>query len=86
MNTKEFQNPKLIKKIVDRLKRNKRQISLMEVCGSHTMAIGKWGIRNLLPDNIKLISGPGCPVCVTPMSIIDASIDLKDVQLLSLEI
>ncbi len=81
MNIKKFQDPKLIKKIVEKLKRNKRQISLMEVCGSHTMAIGKWGIRDLLPDNIKLISGPGCPVCVTPMSIIDSVIDLKDVTI-----
>ncbi|MBQ1423969.1 MAG: hypothetical protein IIY96_05965, partial [Lachnospiraceae bacterium] len=39
---------------------------LMEVCGTHTMAIARAGIRNLLPDWVQLVSGPGCPVCVTP--------------------
>lgn len=43
----------------------------MEVCGTHTMAIGKMGLRNLLQDKVKLISGPGCPVCVTPSEYID---------------
>ena len=46
-------------------------MTFMEVCGTHTMAIYKNGLHQLLPDNIKLISGPGCPVCVTPMSYID---------------
>ncbi|MEA3499827.1 MAG: hydrogenase formation protein HypD, partial [Candidatus Marinimicrobia bacterium] len=81
MNTKEFQNPKLIKKLVEKINKYNKQISLMEVCGSHTMAIGRWGIRDLLPKNIKLISGPGCPVCVTPMSIIDALLDLENVTI-----
>lgn len=53
-----------------------RPIKLMEVCGSHTMAIAKYGIKQLLPDKIKLISGPGCPVCVTPIEDIDNIIDL----------
>ena len=48
--------------------------SLMEVCGTHTMAIAKSGIRALLPPNIKLLSGPGCPVCVTSQGDIDAVI------------
>lgn len=43
----------------------------MEVCGSHTMAIQRFGIRSLLPDKIRLISGPGCPVCVTDIGFID---------------
>jgi len=51
-------------------------ISLMEVCGTHTMAIAKSGIRELLPPNIKLLSGPGCPVCVTSQGDIDAVIEL----------
>lgn len=42
-----------------------RDVTLMEVCGSHTYAIGHFGIRKILPQNIRLISGPGCPVCVT---------------------
>ncbi len=49
---------------------------LMEVCGSHTMAIAKSGIKSLLPENISLLSGPGCPVCVTPAEEIDAVLEL----------
>lgn len=51
-------------------------VNVMEVCGSHTMAIARYGIRGLLPSNINLISGPGCPVCVTSPGYIDAAIDL----------
>ncbi|MDI6785729.1 MAG: hydrogenase formation protein HypD [bacterium] len=43
-----------------------KKVSLMEVCGTHTMAIFKYGIKNMLPERVNLISGPGCPVCVTP--------------------
>jgi hydrogenase expression/formation protein HypD len=50
----------------------------MEVCGSHTMAIARYGIRDVLPANVDLISGPGCPVCVTPTSYIDVAIELAD--------
>lgn len=50
---------------------------LMEVCGTHTMAIAKSGIRSMLPENVKLLSGPGCPVCVTPPQIIDAVLELS---------
>ncbi len=53
-----------------------RNVSLMEVCGTHTMAIARSGIRELLPSNIKLLSGPGCPVCVTSQGDIDAVIEL----------
>ena len=59
---------------------------IMEVCGTHTMAIAEAGIRSLLPEHIQLISGPGCPVCVTPPEDIDAVLDLameKDVILTS---
>lgn len=45
--------------------------NIMEVCGTHTNAISRFGIRNLFNDNINLISGPGCPVCVTPDAYID---------------
>jgi hydrogenase expression/formation protein HypD len=51
-------------------------VKIMEVCGTHTMEIGKLGLRSLLPKNIELVSGPGCPVCVTPGSYIDAAVDL----------
>ncbi len=53
-----------------------RPICLMEVCGTHTMAIAAAGIRNMMPRNLKLLSGPGCPVCVTPLSVIDHAIEL----------
>ena len=59
---------------------------LMEVCGTHTMAIAASGIRTMLPENVALLSGPGCPVCVTPPQMIDAVLELsmeKDVVLAS---
>lgn len=49
---------------------------IMEVCGSHTVSIARSGVRELLPENIKLVSGPGCPVCVTDNSDIDRFLDL----------
>ncbi len=54
-----------------------REVCLMEVCGTHTMAIAKSGIKSILPKNVKLLSGPGCPVCVTPASDIDAILELS---------
>lgn len=53
-----------------------REIVLMEVCGTHTQAISENGIRSMLPGNIKLLSGPGCPVCVTAQEDIDAVVHL----------
>jgi len=51
-------------------------VRIMEVCGSHTMAIARFGIREILPSCIDLVSGPGCPVCVTPPGYIDTAIEL----------
>ncbi len=51
-----------------------REIRFMEVCGTHTMAIHEAGLKSFLPDNLKLVSGPGCPVCVTEKSFIDQAI------------
>lgn len=51
-------------------------VRLMEVCGTHTMSIAKSGIKTMLPENVKLLSGPGCPVCVTPPQVIDAILEL----------
>lgn len=53
-----------------------RRVQFMEVCGTHTVSIFRSGIRSLLPDNLRLISGPGCPVCVTAQRHIDAAIQL----------
>ena len=57
-------------------------VTLMEVCGTHTMSIARNGIKQLLPENVTLLSGPGCPVCVTPAGAIDRILELagkKDV-------
>jgi hydrogenase expression/formation protein HypD len=53
-----------------------RRVQLMEICGTHTVSIFRSGIRSLLPEELKLVSGPGCPVCVTAQRHIDAAIDL----------
>ncbi len=50
-----------------------RRVTFMEVCGSHTHAIAEAGLRRRLPGNVRLISGPGCPVCVTPVGYLDAA-------------
>ncbi|MBR2045224.1 MAG: hydrogenase formation protein HypD, partial [Agathobacter sp.] len=52
------------------------ELNIMEVCGSHTAAISKNGIRGMLSEKIRLISGPGCPVCVTPTAYVDRLIVL----------
>jgi len=54
-----------------------RELKFMEVCGSHTVAIFKSGIRDLLPGNIRLVSGPGCPVCVTSVEDIDKAVAIS---------
>ncbi len=67
-----------ISEVVDFLRNyDGRPVRLMEVCGSHTHAIAKHGIRDLLSPNIQLLSGPGCPVCVTPTAYIDKLIELS---------
>ena len=53
-------------------------LRIMEVCGTHTHAIFRLGIRSLLPESITLISGPGCPVCVTPVTYIDEALYLAN--------
>ncbi len=67
----------LCKNILNKIKElTDEKINIMEVCGTHTVAIFRSGLRELLPKNINLISGPGCPVCVTPTSEIDHIIAL----------
>jgi len=55
---------------------NRERVNLMEVCGTHTMSLFRNGIRDLLPESVVMLSGPGCPVCVTPSGYIDAAIEL----------
>ena len=64
-----------IDQVISYLKDYKRSVKIMDVCGTHTSAIVKNGIKDLISDNIKLVSGPGCPVCVTPSSYIDVLVD-----------
>ncbi|PHR27882.1 MAG: hydrogenase formation protein HypD [Desulfotalea sp.] len=56
-----------------------KPLTVMEVCGSHTMAIFRNGLRSILPQGMKLVSGPGCPVCVTSASHMDAFIAMADI-------
>lgn len=67
---------KRIRKNAAALSEIQSPVSIMEVCGSHTMAISRFGIRDLLPANVRLLSGPGCPVCVTDAGYIDAALSL----------
>lgn len=69
---------KEIQRIADRLKTKNKKIRLMEFCGGHTHTIFRYGIEQILPDNIEMIHGPGCPVCVLPMGRIDNCIDLAE--------
>ncbi len=69
----EFRDPEIAKSLVERIHAVPvtGEVKFMEVCGSHTMAISRSGIRRMLPDHVKLLSGPGCPVCVTAQEDID---------------
>lgn len=75
----EFRDPELAQKLSRKIKEvvGRERITLMEVCGTHTMSISKSGIKDLLPENLRLISGPGCPVCVTPNAYLDRAISLS---------
>ena len=73
----EYRDRKLVLGIAESIrKRSTRDIVLMEVCGGHTMAVHKFGLRELLPETIRLISGPGCPVCVSGTGFIDNVVKL----------
>lgn len=65
----------LAKSISEEVDRD-REYRIMEVCGTHTMSIARYGISSVLPANVKLVSGPGCPVCVTSQADIDNCIDV----------
>ncbi len=81
----EFRDKRLIRRLADDIRRAvdpERIYNIMEVCGTHTMSIFRFGLKDILPGNIRLISGPGCPVCVTPNEFIDKAIAIarmKDV-------
>jgi hydrogenase expression/formation protein HypD len=74
----EFRNHELVQKLVRSVhKISRKPVRIMEVCGGHTMAIHRFGIHSLLPSNIELLSGPGCPVCVTSNIFIDRAIAIS---------
>ena len=74
----EYRDGDLAKRITERIHAvSTKEIRLMEVCGTHTVSIFRSGIREIIPPNIFLISGPGCPVCVTATEEIDKSIKLS---------
>ncbi|MCP4635775.1 MAG: hydrogenase formation protein HypD [Methyloversatilis sp.] len=75
----EFRDGDVARRIADRLAteaRADRQYSFMEFCGGHTHAISRYGVSELLPTNVRMIHGPGCPVCVLPIGRVDMAIRL----------
>jgi hydrogenase expression/formation protein HypD len=77
----EFRDPRLIKQASDEIRRladPSRLYRIMEVCGGHTHAIYRFALADLLPPNIELVHGPGCPVCVLPMGRVDEGLSLVD--------
>lgn len=75
----EFRDPELITRASDEIRRlaeSGRHYRIMEVCGGHTHAIYRFGLKDILPENIELIHGPGCPVCVLPMGRIDDGLSI----------
>jgi hydrogenase expression/formation protein HypD len=82
----EFREPGLIAKTAAEIRRladPSRHYRLMEVCGGHTHSIYRFGLKDLLPANIELVHGPGCPVCVLPMGRIDDGLSMgKDPQVI----
>ncbi|MEV5652642.1 hydrogenase formation protein HypD [Nocardia sp. NPDC052254] len=73
----EFSNPDLAQRLLERIRATTtRRWSIMEVCGGQTHSIIRHGIDQLLPEQIEMIHGPGCPVCVTPLELIDKALEI----------
>lgn len=80
MNLSVFRDPKLARGLIHSIEKwAPEQATLMEVCGTHTVAIARNGLRTMMPEGIRLASGPGCPVCVTSNKDIDTVIALSRV-------
>ena len=74
-----YRDPGLAKSIIQKIweiSKDLPRVKIMHVCGTHEWTITHWGIRTLLPENVEVRAGPGCPVCITPASDIDAAIKL----------
>ena len=75
--SEEYRDQELVHKLVHQIREvSPGPATLMEVCGTHTMAVARFGLKSLLPPGINLVSGPGCPVCVTSQEDIDAFLAL----------
>ncbi len=75
----EYRNPELAKKVLKEIEKTaKHRWHIMEICGGQTHSLVKNGILSVLPENIQMLHGPGCPVCVTPLHLIDKAIYLAE--------
>lgn len=75
----EFRDPERARKFSELIKKTapEENITIMHVCGTHESSICEYGVRSILPDNIDLVEGPGCPVCVTPALHVDEALELS---------
>ena len=72
-----YRDPEIARQLIDKIREAATvPMKIMEVCGTHTVAIARNGLRDVMPENIKLLSGPGCPVCVTANRDIDTAIEM----------
>jgi hydrogenase expression/formation protein HypD len=77
--TQSFRDPELARRVADKIKAltpKNVNVKICHVCGTHEWTISHFGIRSLLPPNIEVIAGPGCPVCILPASEVDAAIQM----------
>lgn len=75
----EYRNPELVEQYLDEIKKTvTRPWTIMEVCGGQTHSLVKNGLLNLLPKEVQMVHGPGCPVCVTPLNLIDKAVYLAE--------
>ena len=75
----KFRNPELAHSIAEKIKTvapKKGQVKFCHVCGTHEWTITHFGLRSLLPENVEVIAGPGCPVCIVPAAEIDEAVQL----------
>jgi hydrogenase expression/formation protein HypD len=78
----EFRDKRLVRNAAEEIKKilPRENINIMEVCGTHTQNFFRFGLDKILPQNLRLISGPGCPVCVSPQSYIDQAVELGSLK------
>jgi len=83
----EYRDPAIAKALVNRIaSRVTRPWVLMEICGGQTHTLMRYGIDELIPPEVELVHGPGCPVCVTPVEVVDKAVNIasrQDVTFLS---